>query len=122
MINLTDVLNNAPDETYLDQVAQVADVDQWLRFFGFNALVGNTEGGLVNGDRFGDDYAMYRGVDDPRFIMVPHDLDSLFSGVTRGIFNATSVPALRRLIQHSDVRETYYQHLKGHDSRCAAKR
>ena len=78
---------------------------------GFNALLGNTEGGLVNGDRLGDDYAMYRGVQDPRFVMLPHDLDSLFSGVTRGIFNATNVPALRRLMFHPEIRPRYYDHL-----------
>ena len=112
VINLTDVLNNAPDATYLEQVATVVDVDQWFRFMAFNALLGNTEGGLVNGDRQGDDYAMYRGVDDPRFVMVPHDLDSLFSGVTRGILNATNVAPLRRMMLHPDLRESYYQHVK----------
>ncbi len=111
VINLTDVLNNAPDETYLEQVAEVADIDQWLRFFGFNALLGNTEGGLVNGDRYGDDYAMYRGIDDARFVMIPHDLDSLFSGVTRGIYNAANVPALRRLIYHPEIQARYVDHL-----------
>ncbi len=111
VIHLTDVLNNAPDETYLEQVAEVIDIDQWLRYFGLHALLGNTEGGLVNGDRAGDDYAMYRGVEDSRFVMLSHDLDSLFSGVTRGIFNATNVPALRRLIMHPEIRPRYYEHL-----------
>ncbi len=112
VINMTNVLNNAPGDTYLQQVAEVVDVDQWFRFMAFNALLGNTEGGLVNGDRQGDDYAMYRGIGDPRFVMVPHDLDSLFSGVTRGILNATNVPALNRLMLHPDMRERYYQHVK----------
>ena len=111
VIHLTHVLNNAPDETYLEQVAEVVDIDQWLRYFGLHALLGNTEGGLVNGDRAGDDYAMYRGVEDSRFVMLSHDLDSLFSGVTRGIFNATNVPALRRLILHPEIRPRYYEHL-----------
>ncbi len=111
VIHLTDVLNNAPDETYLEQVAEVIDIDQWLRFFGLNALLSNTEGGLVNGDRQGDDYAMYRGIEDPRFVMIPHDLDSLFSSVTRGLLAATNVPALGRLILHPEIRPRYYQHL-----------
>ena len=111
VIHLTDVLNNAPDETYLEQVAEVIDIDQWLRFFGLNALLSNTEGGLVNGDRQGDDYAMYRGIEDPRFVMIPHDLDSLFSSVSRGLLYATNVPALNRLILHPEIRPRYYQHL-----------
>ena len=32
-------------------------------------------GGLYNGR--GDDYAMYRGIEDPRFWLVPHDLDTI---------------------------------------------
>ena len=112
VIHLTDVLNNAPDATYLQQVAEVVDIDQWLRFFALNALVGNSEFGLVNGDREGDDYMMYRGLIDARFRMVPHDLDSLFSGVSGGIFNATNVPALQRLILHPAIRPRYYQQLQ----------
>ncbi len=111
VIHLTDVLNNAPDETYLQQVAEVVDIDQWLRYFALHALLSNSEGGLVNGDRQGDDYVMYRGLEDVRFLMVPHDLDSLFTSVTSGILNATNVPALRRLILHPEIRPRYYQQL-----------
>ncbi len=111
VIQLTDVLNNTPDATYLERVAEVVDVDQWLRFFALNALLGNSEFGLVNGDREGDDYMMYRGLIDTRFRMVPHDLDSLFSGVTGGIFNSTNVPALQKLILHPEIRPRYYQQL-----------
>ncbi|MFV2065593.1 MAG: lamin tail domain-containing protein, partial [Pirellulales bacterium] len=111
VIHLTDVLNNAPDETYVDDVEQVVDVDQWLRFFALNALLDNSEGGLVNGDRFGDDYAMYRGVEDRRFRMIPHDLDSLFSRFNRAFFRATGVPALNRLINHPQFLPRYYAQL-----------
>ena len=65
VINLTDVLNNAPDETFLADVSRVVDIEQWINFFALNALISNTEGGLATGDRQGDDYAMYRGIDDP---------------------------------------------------------
>ncbi len=112
VIRLTDVLNNSPDDEYLDQVAQVADIDQWLRFFALNVLVSNTEGGLVNGDRQGDDYAMYRGIEDPRFVMVPHDLDSILSQVTRGLFTAINVPALNRMLLHPELKPRYYDQLR----------
>lgn len=111
VINLTDVLNNSPEATFLQDVAQVVDVDQWLRFFALNALLDNTEGGLVNGDRQGDDYAMYRGVTDPRFRMIPHDLDSLFSNPRRPFFRMTNVPALDRLIRHPEILPRYYAQL-----------
>ena len=109
VIQLTDVLNNSADETYLDDVSQVADIDQWLRFFAMNAVLGNTEGGLVNGDRQGDDYAMYRGIEDPRFVMIPHDLDSILVNVNWSLTRMTFVPALRRLIYHPEIRPRYFQ-------------
>ncbi len=111
VIQLTNILNNSPEDTFLQDVAEVVDVDEWLRFFALNALLDNTEGGLVNGDRQGDDYAMYRGVTDPRFRMIPHDLDSLFSNPRRSFFRMTNVPALDRLIRHPEILPRYYAQL-----------
>jgi len=51
----------------------------------------------------GDDYAMYRGVEDPRFWLLPHDLDTLFGQGDHSyapnweIFGYTNVDGLRRL-------------------------
>lgn len=111
VINLTDVLNNSAAESYLQDVSQVADIDQWLRYFAMHVMVSNTEGGLVNGDRQGDDYAMYRGVEDPRFVMLPHDLDSILSQVNRGLVTAVNVPALNRMLLHPALKARYYEHL-----------
>jgi hypothetical protein len=111
VIELTDVLNNAPDETYLQELARVVDIDQWLRFLAMNVIVSNTEAGLVNGDRLGDDYAMYRGIKDPRFRMIPHDLDSVLNQVTRPLFSALNVPALQRMLLHPELRPRYYEQL-----------
>ncbi|MCA9200628.1 MAG: hypothetical protein KDA87_23975, partial [Planctomycetales bacterium] len=84
------------------------------RYFGFHALLSNTEGGLVNGDRLGDDYAMYSGVEDPRFKMVTHDMDTILSlgQVQRTIFAATNIPALRRMIYHPDILPRYFEQLR----------
>lgn len=113
VINLTFQLrDDAPEETYVQEIEGMADVDQWLRFFALHALLDNTEGGLMNGDRQGDDYAMYRGVEDPRFRMIPHDLDSLFSSSTRSIFRATGVPALHKLFNHPEFLPRYYAQLQ----------
>ena len=112
VIELTRILNNEPDETYLQATSQVANIDQWLRFFALNALIGNTEGGLMNGDRQGDDYAMYRGVDDPRFVMIPHDLDSILSNRNWPLTRATGVPALNRLLFHPDIKPRYFDTIR----------
>ena len=109
VINLTFQLNNSPDGTYLEDIAQVVNIDEWLRFFAFNALLGNNEGGLVTGDQSGDDYAMYRGIEDLRFQMIPHDLDSLFQdSISSGIFRAAGVSALNRFLRHPDILPRYY--------------
>ncbi|MBT6463215.1 MAG: tandem-95 repeat protein [Opitutae bacterium] len=88
------------------------DLDQWLKYFALHALLSNNEGGLVEGDRQGDDYAMYSGVKDPRFRMISHDLDSLFSSNTWNLFKCTNVPALGRLINHPQIRPRYLAFIK----------
>lgn len=108
VIRLTDVLNNAPAETYIEQLGTVIDIDQWLRHMVMHALVSNTEFGLLTGDRLGDDYAMYRGVSDPRFQFIPHDLDSGLSQTTRTLTPAANVPALNRMLVHPELRKRYF--------------
>ena len=84
------------------------DVDQWLKYFALHALLANNEGGLIEGDKQGDDYAMYSGVKDPQFKMISHDLDSIFAGGRAwDLFRSTRVPALNRLINHPQIRQRY---------------
>ncbi|MCA9262771.1 MAG: lamin tail domain-containing protein, partial [Planctomycetales bacterium] len=113
VIELTDVLNNASNATYVSDVFAIADVQQWLRVLALTAIVDNNEGGLFIGDQQGDDYAMYRGNVDTRFKFVPHDLDTLFGSTTRGIFRFNGVSALNRLIQEPVFETMYY--LEMHD-------
>ena len=108
VIHLTRVLANEPDDTFLQEVEKVANVDQWLRAFALNSLIGNDENGLFVGDPQGDDYAMYRGVEDPRFQMIPYDLDQLFVARTGSLTRPTGVPALSRLINHPEVFPRFY--------------
>ncbi|MBN2473693.1 MAG: lamin tail domain-containing protein [Pirellulales bacterium] len=116
LIHLTDVLSNAPDATYAEEVAEVIDVDQWLRWFAVQALIGNNETNLGNG--YGDDYAMYCGVEDPRFVLISHDLDTILglgsSGAspTASIFAATREPVIDRFLTHPDFVGRYYARLK----------
>jgi len=59
-----------------ENVRAVINVDQWLTHVALMSLVGNSESGINSGHN--DDYYMYRGIDDPRFILMFHDLDQLF--------------------------------------------
>ena len=108
VINLTNVLNNSPPETFVSDVRAVADVEQWFRAFAMNSLLANDEYGLFTGDRRGDDYAMYVGVNDPRFRMLPYDLDSMYTNANFRVDRPQNVPALQRLIEHPEFRHAYY--------------
>ncbi len=111
VMNLTFVLNNASDETYFDEVSQIVDIDEWLRTIAMIELSGYSEFGLLTGDAQGDDYAMYRGIEDPRFLMMPYDLDGMFDDRTNDIFSTLNVPALNRLLNHPDVMPRFYAQL-----------
>lgn len=77
LITLTDKLTNTPDATFAATIPQYFDLDQFYTFIATDALIGNQEGGLQSGRA--DDAGLYRGVVDPRFRLIPHDFDSVFS-------------------------------------------
>src|SRR5690606_3320332 len=102
------------------RIREVLDYDQWLTYFAMDALIGKQEGGLQSGRA--DDFGMYRGVKDPRFKLIPHDLDSVCglgleggSGnpVTRSIFSydnpgGGTVRGLQRFFRHPAIVKDYY--------------
>ena len=112
-LRLVDVLNNAPAESFLKDVQEVIDLDQWLTFLAFDTLLTNRETSLSRGT--GDDYDLYRGVNDPRFIIIPHDMDSILGAtdpaVDYSIWLPADVDGLTRLLTHPDVAPRYYQKL-----------
>jgi hypothetical protein len=117
LVGLTYALsNNTPDEIYVGKVNRVLKVEQWLRFIAVNVLMDNSETTLANGN--GDDYYLYCGIEDPRFVLIQHDLDSVFGlgqstgSATNGIFDATAITALDRLLTHPHFVPRYYWHLK----------
>jgi len=117
LIGLTYALSeNTPDESYVEEVNRVMNTEQWLRSIAINALMNNRETTLANGN--GDDYYLYRGIEDTRFILIQHDLDTVFGmgenpgGPTDSIFEATDIPAMNRFLTHPQFVPRYYWHLK----------
>ncbi|MHC4284042.1 MAG: CotH kinase family protein [Planctomycetota bacterium] len=119
LFGLTYVLSdNTPDEIYVEEVNRVMNVDQWLRLIAVNTLLSNNETTLANGR--GDDYYLYSGLVDPRFVVIQHDLDCLFgigdnidpSAVTRSIFRATTLTTMKRFMEHPQFVSRYYWHLR----------
>jgi hypothetical protein len=113
LIHLTDVLNNAPQATYLADVNKVVNVKQWMRFLALHGLLLNGETSLHRG--IGDDYDMYRGVNDPRFVLIPHDLDTILGKgdtippIDRDILLPRQAAGLTRLFNEPQILKMYYE-------------
>ena len=121
LIRLTDLLNNSPDSSYVRDVRSVANVEQWMIYFAACQLMEYSETALCNGSNgqgVGDDYSMYRGVEDPRFVLMPHDFDTIFGqGDTPGnpsedIFNMNAINTVARFMRHPQITPVYYRTLK----------
>src|SRR6185369_150437 len=127
LANLCAVLNtNTPDDNvYAQAVRQVADVDEWMRFFAVFTLTLSRETSIANG--VGDDYTMYRGSIDPRFKLLAHDWDTILNegdttgGFTDGLFRmctavpnpapSANTPFLNRFMRHPQFVPSYYREL-----------
>ncbi|MGE5294707.1 MAG: lamin tail domain-containing protein, partial [Solirubrobacterales bacterium] len=122
LIHMVDVLNNAPEETYLEEVEKVINLRQWLRYIAVDSLLLNQETGLNMG--IGDDYFLYCGDTDHRFVLIPHDLDTILDeGNAHGSINMTvlsivkgapgrnGVEGLKRLFDHPEVVALYHSQL-----------
>jgi hypothetical protein len=64
IFNLTRILDTTPDALYTEAVQTVVNVDEWMRYFAMNALIGNRENALAavgNSHAWkADDYSLYR--------------------------------------------------------------
>lgn len=118
LINLTFVLNNTPDVNYTAAVSQVVNVREWMKYFAVLVLMEYSETSLGSGE--GDDYSMYRGNVDPRFLLLAHDFDTIFGqGDTGGNINesifiaadASDQPAVARFLTWQDFVPLYYAEL-----------
>lgn len=125
LIQLTYALSPAiPDVAYAVTVAQQANLELFLRYFAVCNALDYRETGLCRG--VGDDYAMYRGEKDPRFLLIPHDFDTILGeGDTAGDPNRsiwvmlqppTTDPAqranfLERFLRAPELAPLYYREL-----------
>lgn len=113
LMDLCYVMSETPDDIYVDEVKRVADVEKWIRFFAMNALLDNSETTLARG--YGDDYFLFSGVEDPRFVLIQHDLDTIFGrsgSTTSSIFRSLPVRTIERFLTHPEFIGRYYYHLR----------
>ncbi|MBI5385083.1 MAG: lamin tail domain-containing protein [Verrucomicrobia bacterium] len=118
----------AADADYVQAISTNVNVVEWMRYFALGTLVNFGETSLFNGR--GDDYALYRGQKDRRFVVISHDFDTIFGQGDTGtgyypintnasIFTMinppngnANVPVLRRFMSHPAFAPIYYRELK----------
>jgi hypothetical protein len=119
LIDLLAVLNSTNGHAaanYVADVRQRINVDQWMKYMAVNTLIDNEETALANGA--GDDYGLYRGTNDTRFLALPYDLDTVLGrGLTstsprNGIFRMNALPVMRRFMTTPEFAPLYYKWLK----------
>ncbi len=120
LIRLMGVLNEIPGysttATYVTNVQSVLDVDEWMRYMAINTLFDNNETCLANGA--GDDYALYRGTNDTRFLALPYDADTLMgrglaaTAPSDGLFRMNALPAMDRFMKTPEFAPRYYYWLR----------
>jgi len=122
LIELTRVLTQTPDAQYYDEVSRVVDIDQWLRYFAVNMLIGNREnsmGGVGNRNEYiSDDYSLYIGILDPKAHLLVHDLDTVLGQgddtasptyAPGGLFPTGGLPILDRFLKEPQIAHRLYE-------------
>ncbi len=115
LINLTDVLNNTPDNLYVQAMTNRVNVDKWMTYFAVFAILDSHETSLGTGQ--GDDFGLYRGLRDPRFQLLGHDFDTVLNqgdnagNVNDSIFRASAVAAIDRFLKRQEFAPLYFRAL-----------
>jgi hypothetical protein len=115
LISLCYTLDAVPDANYLQAVNARVNVDEWLGYFAANSLILNMETTIATGE--GDDYSLYGGVNDPRFLVLIHDLDTVLGqgdstpSTNRSIFKAAEMPTMDRFLKHPEIAPRYFAKL-----------
>ncbi len=123
MLRVLNQVDPAAGVSYFDRLNAVVDVDQWTRYIALMVLMNSRETSISNGTD--DDYDIYRGVVDPRFILVPHDLDTIFNQGDTGTnptatifqpidasFANTTIPLFNAFFRDTKIVGMYYGHLR----------
>ena len=116
LIAVLNVTNGTTPATYVSDVQRVLNLDEWMKYMAINTLLDNNETCLANG--FGDDYALYRGTNDTRFLALPYDMDTIVGrGLTSasprdGLFRMTALPVMDRFMKTPEFAPIYYRWLK----------
>ncbi len=111
VIKLCERFDRADAPDYLEQLAEVLDVEQVTTFLAAYAAMSNGENSLYNG--YGDDFFLYRRSDTGQFVLIPWDMDTV---IAREVVNVAANPfagrqdaPINRFRNHPKVRSRYLQ-------------
>ncbi len=93
------------DEDFPGVVQDKIDHEEWALFFAAFAALGSTENSILLDN--GDDYFLYHGVVEDRWLLLPWDLDSCFDEADQELFRP-SVDSIRRFLQHPRFAPLYW--------------
>ncbi|MBI5385529.1 MAG: lamin tail domain-containing protein [Verrucomicrobia bacterium] len=124
LFNLTYALSpNTSDADYVQAVSTNVNVEEFFRYFVVVNFFDYMETSIARG--VGDDYAMYRGLVDPRFRLIGHDFDTVLGqgdtagSTSRSLWSMVDSPAtgdpsmranfLERFMRHPAFAPTYFR-------------
>jgi hypothetical protein len=119
LIDLLAVFNSAnghASSNYAADVEKRINVDEWMKYMAVNTLLDNDETCLANGEP--DDFALYRGTIDTRFLALPYDMDTVMGrGLTpfpprHSIFRMNALSVMDRFMKTPEFAPHYYRWLK----------
>ena len=106
LLGLLRALDSKDDGAYAENVAKLADVAAWGRYFAANNVLGNVEGGLSFDAP--DDFYLAQRPDDGRYLIIPWDNDSTFVEHDQKLFRPR-LPAIRRFLAHPAFASHYHK-------------
>ena len=117
LVRLTRTLSEATADNYLEEAGRVINIDQWIDYLAVLTLIGHGETSPAIGEA--DDYDLYAGQIDGRFILIPHDLDTAFGEGDRfrrsfnhGISDMMKLEVLKRFMSQPEIRKRYHLRLR----------
>jgi hypothetical protein len=111
IVEMTDLINNAPDDEFRERIGDYLDVDEFLRFIAVENFIGDYDG--ILGTVFGmNNFYAYRFENTKRFAFIAWDKDSSFDWEFKPIFEGVQENVLaRRLLSIPEWKNDYLGYL-----------
>jgi spore coat protein CotH len=111
LIGFIRTANEAPDETFIDQISEFIDVREFLTYLAVENALAESDG-FLGGEGMNNFY-LYQYGGRNRFVFIPWDKDTAFSQPIWPLFqNVNQNVLVRRLLQYSGEKQTYLDLIK----------